>query len=384
MRNIAIIGGGIGGLCTAIALQRIGLHVKVYESASQIKPLGAGLVLAANAMKALFEIGVGQDVLHAGNILSSFEILSQQGRVITKTNSLKVSKQFGTDNVTIHRADLHAILLQQLTPQTLELGKVCTQVVQKQTRVEVGFKDGTSTSADCLIATDGIHSIIRQNLLPHSKPRYAGYTCWRAVISGYPAHFETTRATETWGTKGRFGIVPLPKNRIYWFVCLNAPRADTRMTHFTVKDLFREFKEYHPPIPQILELTQDNQLIHNDISDLKPIKQFAFGRIVLAGDAAHATTPNMGQGACQAIEDAIVLANCFKNNTSVEQAFRAFENKRLERTTRIVNTSWHIGKMAQVENSFIAAARNTLLRLVPDTLNEKQLHFLYNVDFNKV
>jgi 2-polyprenyl-6-methoxyphenol hydroxylase-like FAD-dependent oxidoreductase len=129
-------------------------------------------------------------------------------------------------------------------------------------------------------------------------------------------------------------------------------------------------------------MTGDEQLIWNDIIDIKPVKQFAFGRILLSGDAAHATTPNMGQGACQAIEDAIVLANCMAVYSSdIQKAFKVFEQKRISRTTRIVNTSWQVGKMAQLENKLLTSIRNTLLRLVPPSANEKQLQFLYNVDF---
>jgi 2-polyprenyl-6-methoxyphenol hydroxylase-like FAD-dependent oxidoreductase len=385
MKHIAILGGGIGGLCTAIALQRKGFEVKVYEFAPQLKPLGAGLVLAANAVKALFDLGIGSRLLQAGCVLSSFEILDESGKIITKTNSLEVSKKFGTDNVAIHRADLHQILLSCLQPQTIELGKACNHVEQSASGVRLFFKDGSEAQADYLIAADGIHSVVRQQLMPESKPRYAGYTCWRAVIEGQPAGFGNQRATETWGSQGRFGIVPLSNNRIYWFACKNAPFQHARYATFTTKDLLLNFKQYHKPIPEILEMTGDKPLIWNDIIDIKPIKQFAFGKILLCGDAAHATTPNMGQGACQAIEDAIVLAHCMAlYATDTEKAFRVFEKKRITRTTRIVNTSWQLGKIAQVENKLLTHLRNSLLRLIPPSVNEKQLQFLYNVDFAEV
>jgi 2-polyprenyl-6-methoxyphenol hydroxylase-like FAD-dependent oxidoreductase len=380
-----ILGGGIGGLCTAIALQKKGFQVKVYESAPQLKFLGAGLGLAANAVKALMDIGIGHELLQSGRVLSSFEILEENGKVITRTDSLKVSEKFGTDNVTIHRADLHRILLSYLQPQTLELGKTCKNIEQSAAGVRVFFHDGSEVKADYVIAADGVHSIVRQQLIPGSKPRYAGYTCWRAVIDGLPSGFHSHRATETWGTKGRFGIVPLSNNRIYWFACKNAPYQDKKLAQFTTKDLLRNFGNYHQPIPQILEMTSDEQLIWNDIIDIKPVKQFAFGRILLSGDAAHATTPNMGQGACQAIEDAIVLANCMAVYSSdIEKAFKVFEQKRISRTARIVNTSWQLGKIAQLENKLLSGIRNGLLRLVPPSANEKQLQFLYNVDFADV
>lgn len=379
------MGGGIGGLCTAIALQKKGFIVKVYESAPKLKPLGAGLGLAANAVKALTDIGIGTELMQAGAVLSSFEIMAESGQLITKTNSLEVSKKFGIDNFTIHRADLHQILLSYLQPQTLELNKACKDFEQTAEGVRIFFKDGSEEKADYLIAADGIHSVVRQKLLPGSTPRYAGYTCWRAVINHVPVNFHKQKATETWGSKGRFGIVPLLNNRIYWFACKNASYQDTRFANFNTKDLLNNFRSYHQPIPQILEMTKDEQLIWNDIIDIKPIKQFAFGKVLLSGDAAHATTPNMGQGACQAIEDAIVLANCMSVYASdIEKAFQVFEKKRISRTTRIVNTSWQVGKMAQVENKWLLSVRNSLLRLIPPSLNEKQLQFLYNVDFANV
>jgi 2-polyprenyl-6-methoxyphenol hydroxylase-like FAD-dependent oxidoreductase len=126
-------------------------------------------------------------------------------------------------------------------------------------------------------------------------------------------------------------------------------------------------------------------MLCHDIIDVKPIRQFAFGHILLCGDAAHATTPNMGQGACQAIEDAIVLANCMATySADIQKAFQVFEKKRISRTTRIVNTSWQIGKLAQIENKVLSNLRNGLMRLIPPSANEKQLQFLYNVDFTAV
>jgi 2-polyprenyl-6-methoxyphenol hydroxylase-like FAD-dependent oxidoreductase len=214
MKTIAILGGGIGGLCTAIALQRKGFEVKVYESAPRLKPLGAGLVLAANAVKALVDIGIGQELMQTGAVLSSFEILQENGKVITRTNSLEVSKKFGTDNFTIHRADLHRLLLNYLQPGTLVVGATCKDVEQTNNGVRVFFEDGSELHTDFLIAADGVHSVVRQKLLPESKPRYAGYTCWRAVVEGQPDGFQANKATETWGSRGRFGLVPLSGNRI--------------------------------------------------------------------------------------------------------------------------------------------------------------------------
>ena len=151
---------------------------------------------------------------------------------------------------------------------------------------------------------------------------------------------------------------------------------------YKTTDLAARFKDYHAPIPQLLQATRDEQLIWSDIIDLKPIQKYAFGRVLLLGDAAHATTPNMGQGACQAIEDAAVLMDeCEKILGDLAQVFHNFECRRLQRTHTIVNRSWSIGKVAQWTNPFLIGLRNTAFRLIPPSVNERQMAFLYQTDF---
>lgn len=379
--SFAIVGGGIGGLTLAIAMQRQGYQVKVYESAVDIKPLGAGIMLAANAIKALSEIGIAEDVITKGKVLRKLIIKDLHGKIISETDSERIKLRYGLiNNFTIHRADLHDVLLQKLQPGTLELGKGCIDFKQND-GVTLHFEDGTTAHADYVIASDGIHSVFRKKLLPESQPRYAGYTCWRAVIDNVPADFNYEETIETWGAGSRFGIVPLNGKRVYWFACINAPVNDQAKRAYKVDDLLKHFGEFHDPVSKILMRTKDEQVIWSDIHDLAPIKKFAFGNVVLMGDAAHATTPNMGQGACMAIEDAAVLANCLDEYSSPEEAFYHFEKQRITRTTKIVNTSWRLGRVAQLQNPILAKLRNTAIRLTPQSVAEKQFKFLYEVDF---
>jgi 2-polyprenyl-6-methoxyphenol hydroxylase-like FAD-dependent oxidoreductase len=381
MRKVLIIGGGIGGLTTAIALRQRGLDIQVYENAPVLQPLGAGIVLAANAMQVLRTLGVEDEILAQGKLLRHFSILSQKGDVLAQTDSLRVSRQYGNDNFAIHRADLHRMLLAHLGHDAVQTGKRCTGFAQTARGVQVRFDDGTEASGDYLVAADGIHSTIRRQLLPQSAPRYAGYTCWRTVIDGWPAGLDGERATETWGHRGRIGLVPLTDNRVYLFACKKAPARSEQMRGYTAAGLLTLFHNYHAPVPQVLAAAANHPLLWNDILDLAPLRQFAFGRVVLTGDAAHATTPNMGQGACQAIEDALVLANCFEKYPDGATAFEVFEQKRLARTGEIIRTSRQIGQVAQLENKFLATLRNAAMRLVPESVNEKRLKFLYKPEF---
>jgi 2-polyprenyl-6-methoxyphenol hydroxylase-like FAD-dependent oxidoreductase len=381
-KSFAIVGGGIGGLALAIAMQRNGYNVNVFENATEIRPLGAGLVLAANAMKALSSIGISDDVLAKGKVLRRLMIKSKEGKTLTLTDSEKITERFGMiNNFTIHRADLHDVLIKHLAPDTLHLGKGCATFEQTDAGVKLFFHDGTTTKVDYLIACDGIHSVFRKKLLPGSQIRYAGYTCWRAVIDDVPSDFNFDETVETWGAGCRFGIVPLTQKRVYWFACLNAKANDPVMRASRVKDLLRHFAEFHDPVVQLLLRTRDEQLIWSDINDIAPIRRFAFGNISLMGDAAHATTPNMGQGACMALEDAAVMANCIEEYHTVEEAFKQFERKRIERTTKIVNTSWTLGKVAQFENPLLTSLRNTAIRFTPQSVAERQFKFLYEISF---
>jgi len=380
--KFAIIGGGIGGLTLAIAMQRKGYDVTVFEGATQIKPLGAGLVLAANAVKALSSVGICEEVLAKGKIIRKLFIKDQYGAVLSETDAEKISERFGMiNNFTIHRADLHEVLLRHLQPGSLELGKSCVDFISEGEKVKLIFQDGTTTSADYIVAADGIHSVFRKKLIPDSLPRFAGYTCWRAVIDDIPAGLNLEETVETWGAGSRFGVVPLTDKRLYWFACLNAKPNDENMRNYQVKDLLRHFGEFHDPVTKILMRTKNEQLIWSDIIDLQPIDRFAFKNIVLTGDAAHATTPNMGQGACMALEDAAVLANCIDDYSTVEEAFKQFETKRLARTAKIINTSRTLGRVAQLENPLLMGLRNTAIRLTPKKIAERQFKFLYEISF---
>lgn len=324
-KSISILGGGIAGLATAIALNRTGFSATVYEASAELRPVGAGLGLGANAMMAFEQLGIKTEISRRGRQLPSFTIYDQSGRKIMKTDHAALSKGSNDRNFSIHRADLHECLLHHLKSGQLVLGKRLKHASLDKDPLCLTFEDGTQVNTDFLIVADGIHSFIRKELLPDAITRYAGYTCWRAVIDNNELQLE--ESSETWGKNGRFGIVPLANNKIYWFACLNRPRQDAEAAQYEISDLHKFFRNYHQPIPQIIAQTRQEHLIWNDIIDLKPIERFAFKCVLLIGDAAHATTPNMGQGACQAIEDAVTLGQCLADATTIETAFADFEKK---------------------------------------------------------
>ncbi len=375
-----ILGGGIAGLSTAIALRKIGIEALVVEAAPEIKAVGAGLALAANAMMALRQIGMADQVIREGKELNAFSIYDQKGKLISRTDTDPANSSFGISNFTIHRADLHRVLLAQLDHENVLTGKRSVDFSEDPDGYVVRFEDGDQIQANYLIVAEGIHSPIRRKLLPTQKIRYSGYTCWRGIMDNSSLNIAET--SETWGKKGRFGVTPLAKNQVYWYACINAGELNSDLKNYTKADLVEKFKDFHFPIPEVLAGTMPGQIIWNDIIDLEPLPNFAFGNLVLIGDADHATTPNMGQGACMAIEDAAILASCLEKNPEPAQAFLAFEKRRLSRTRKIVNDSWRLGKISQLENPLLMSLRDAFFRMIPQKVTQKQIESLYQVDLS--
>jgi 2-polyprenyl-6-methoxyphenol hydroxylase-like FAD-dependent oxidoreductase len=376
-----VIGGGIGGLCTALALQKAGIDTTVYEAAPKFRGLGAGVGLAANAMQGLARLGVMDEVVARGKQLDALVIFDEHGQVISNMDTRRLSRRYGINNFVIHRADLHEVLLRHLHPDSVVLGKRCEEIVQQDNQVRVMFADGSHVTADLLIAADGISSVVRQQLVPESVPRYAGYTCWRAVIDNPGVEINSMISAETWAPEGRVGIAPLPGDKIYWYACINAPQRDEKMQRMTPEKLARHFEKVHSPVEAVLASTAPEQLIWNDIADLKPLKHFVYGRIVLLGDAAHATTPNMGQGACQAIEDAVVLAQCLQQEPELAVALAKYEKRRKARTAKVIRLSRTLGEVAHWPNPLLGKLRNALFRAMPRFITQRQMEDLYKVDF---
>ncbi|MDN7240741.1 FAD-dependent monooxygenase [Planococcus sp. N028] len=377
--KIAIIGGGIGGLCTAVTLQKQGIPVQVYDSAPSFRPVGAGIGIGSNAMQALMDIGIGNDVFANGYELHSLVLQNEKGKPLKVASFSDFSKRSGQKNITIHRGDLHRTLIDALAPGTVQYGKKCVFVEQDTEKVTAFFEEGTPISADFLIAADGIHSPIRQKLLPESKPRYAGYTCWRGITDNN-GRVEEYTSSELWSTKGRFGIAPMKGGRIYWFACINSTARNPLYQNLSPANIAQLFDHFPKYVPDIIANTPLEHILHHDILDIKPLRRFVYGKIVLLGDAAHATTPNMGQGAGQAIEDAIVLGNGFKRFKDPQKALKFYEDKRVARTAKVIRLSRQIGAAAQIRSRPLAAARDFLFPFVPSKLLQQRLKFLYDVE----
>ena len=370
IKQTIIGGGGIGGLCAAIALRQIGIGVKVYEQAEKLEAVGAGLTLWPNAIKALRKLGVADAVIKTGAKIERGELRTANGRVLSRSEHDEFERLFGEPTIAIHRADLHDILRSALPQDVVQLSARCARVEQDESKAIVHFADGRSDQADLIVGADGIHSVIRKQLFPEVALRYSGYTSWRGVVATTDeAALGVT--SETWGRGSRFGIVRVDKERVYWFATANVPAGQTQTAQERKEFLLNRFKCWHHPVEFLIRSTPTEAVLRNDIYDFKSLAHWSEGRVCLLGDAAHPTTPNLGQGACMAIESAVVLARSLSQEDSLSRALQRYEAERKPRTTWITNQSWKIGRLGQIENPILCSARDFVTRILPSEISKR-------------
>jgi 2-polyprenyl-6-methoxyphenol hydroxylase-like FAD-dependent oxidoreductase len=376
--KVLIIGGGIGGLCAAVALRRAGFNdVSVFEQAPAYRAIGFGLTLWSNAVRALDRLGVGPAVRAlAPRKVTRGAIRRADGRILLELPGDLYERAFGAPGVPLHRADLLAILLAALPPGTVRNDCHCEGFAEDAAGVTAHFTGGRAERGDLLIGADGIRSVTRRTIFGDGLAdplRYAGYTAWRGVC---PFPHDGLIAGETWGRGRRFGIVPIGGNgpeRVYWFAAADAPQGQTDAPDGSKAKLLSLFAGWHEPIEALVRATSDDAIERRDLYDREPRMQWSSpaGRATLLGDAAHPTTPNLGQGACQAIEDAVVLADCLKQSPAdLPRALAAYESARASHTARVVNESRKLGQICQWSNPLACALRNAI---VSRTAPEKQM-----------
>ncbi|QEU96711.1 FAD-dependent monooxygenase [Streptomyces kanamyceticus] len=373
MGNTAVVvGGGIGGLAAAIGLRRVGWDVTVLERASTLDDAGAGISLAANGLRALDELGVGKAVRDASRGQYTGGTRTPEGRWLARMDGSALEEAVGTPIMGIPRATLHRLLRDALPAAALVTGAEVTSVERTgpgTVQVDCG---ATVLDADLVVAADGIGSKIRGRLFPdHPGPVHSGSTVLRALTEH--AVDLRTDFELTWGRGAEFGHIALQDGRAEWHAVLNLP-AGTRFAD-PLAELRRRFHTWHDPIPALLDATRPQAVLHHDVNELgTPLPSYVVGRIALLGDAAHAMTPNLGQGACQALEDAVTLAASLGADSTVEAALARYDAERLPRSRAIARAARQAGRMGQrLSHPLAVTLRNTAMRLTPSRLAIRML-----------
>jgi 2-polyprenyl-6-methoxyphenol hydroxylase-like FAD-dependent oxidoreductase len=360
-----VVGAGIGGVAAAIALRRAGIECDLFERAPAPREVGAGIVLWGNALAALRAIGAAEGVLAVGEPMRAGELRDARGRVLSRQRVEEWDRDLGEPSVVAHRAELLEGLLASLPGEPPRFGHECVDVRAASDGVELAFANGNRARGELVIGADGLSSRVRRALGDASPPRYSGYTCWRAIASVAEELVPPGYLCETWGRGRRFGWLRIPRGRVYWFATLNAAQGELDPSPAAgLARLAELYRGWWGPIPTLIAATEPARLLRNDILDRPPRRGLGRGRITLLGDAAHPTTPNVGQGACLALEDAVVLARELAARP-IEPALRAYERARHARTAEVVRFSWHLGRAGQWTSAFACWLRDRALAATP-------------------
>lgn len=374
--DVVVIGAGLAGLSLAHGFQQSGARTMVVEQAPADRPQGNGLSLMPNGLTALHALGLGPQLeqLTRGHSPAGGGQRTPDGRWLYRLPARAV----GSVRV-VHRAELHAVLVQALVPGTVRFGVRATLVDPLTGQVQLqgpGIDDDPSgggdedpmVRADLVVCADGLRSRARAAIGSDPGIRYAGYGAWRGVT---PAAVPGVEPSETWGRGLRFGLVPLPDNRVYWFAVRNGPPTATAQdAHREVLDLFGT---WHDPIRRVVESTDAATITWSPIEELaRPLTTLFRGVSVLVGDAAHAMTPNLGQGGNQGLEDAATLVRLLTRSAAgapdrqvLAQLLARYDELRRPRTQRIARLSRQLGRIASTEQALLAIGRDALLRLTP-------------------
>lgn len=354
---ILIIGGGIGGLTAAIALRAAGFSVQVFERALEPQETGAAISVMANAAGVLKHYGLLHALLEHGEPITAGTIQPNNGGPLMPPIQIKTE----VPGVLLHRADLQAILLSAVPPETVNCGEMFISFQQDRQGVTAKFQSGREARGPLLIGADGLHSAVRDKLLSDGPPVYRGYQCWRGVNPGG----NVPNVAEILGQGVRVGLIPMGDRGAAWWLCANEAETASDEPGGRKIKLLRLLTGWHETVREIISGTPDGSICKNAIYDRPARGGWSRGRVLIIGDAAHPTTPNLGQGGGMAIEDAALLSRCLTHFPDHTQAFARFENLRLARVKKIVHQSRLWGRMGQWSHPVACRLRNFLLQAIP-------------------
>lgn len=335
MRNlrIVVLGGGIGGLTAAAFLGRAGYDVTLYERAPEITPIGAGISLWPNGVKVMHWLGVGDELSALAPPMRTLRYVSPRGQELKVISLTELERAAGQRVYPIARTDLQFALLRRLDPEQVILGATCVSAEQTADEVRLHFDDGCTVKADLLVAADGVRSVVRELVTGRAwPPRYAGNVNWNGLIEFGDDLGPRDAFTLIVGDGRRCGFMPVSGGRAYFFfdaaVVNNAAveRGEWR------SELEEQFAGWEGPARSLIRRFDESRMVRQPMCDLDPLPRLVAGRVALLGDAAHAATPMLGQGAAMAMEDAEILTRCLvTTDAPVPQVLERYQAQRIAR-----------------------------------------------------
>ena len=337
--KITIIGAGMAGLTTGIALKKFGHDVTIYEQAEQILPVGAAISLWSNGVKCLNYLGLTEQVAKLGGQMDNLAYVDGlTGDVMTQFSLMPLIEEVGQRPYPVSRSDLQNMLMDEFGRDNIQLGKKMIALYDDGQTVRVSFADGSEIQTELLVGADGTHSMTRAYVLDETvERRYAGYVNWNGLVNISVELAPADQWTTFVGEGKRASLMPVADNRFYFFFDVPLPVGLTN-DRSQYKTLLKEyFQGWCPQVQSLIESIDEQRTNRVEIHDIEPFANFYKGNVVIVGDAAHSTTPDIGQGGCQAMEDAIYLARALQINTlGLQDALKRYQNKRNERANELV------------------------------------------------
>jgi 2-polyprenyl-6-methoxyphenol hydroxylase-like FAD-dependent oxidoreductase len=367
-QQILVIGAGISGLATAVALQRRGHDVTVIEERTDTSS-GAGISIWPNALAALDEIGLGDAVRNAGGRVTAGALRWRDGTWLRHPSPHRLVKALGEPLVVIRRSELTKVLSDALADGTMHSGLSARELVTTADGVRVTLADSTTRDASAVIGADGTRSVVARHLNGALADRYVGYTAWRGVAD---CSIDPDVAGEVLGPGIEFGHVPLGSDGTYWFATERAPVGQVA-PQGELAYLRARFGSWAEPIPAVLAATHSDDVLRNDLYDRDQARQWSLGPVLVVGDAAHPMRPHLGQGGCQGLEDAAVLARFAGGDDDLAAAFARFAAFRRPRVRSLVRESKLIGQIVNLRPPFLSGLATRATVLAPEALMTRQL-----------
>jgi 2-polyprenyl-6-methoxyphenol hydroxylase-like FAD-dependent oxidoreductase len=373
-QRVLVVGGGLSGLSTAMALRQRGFDAAVFEAAPELREAGAGVNVWVNGMMALARLGLAERVLCAGAPVDIHRTRTRRGRVLSTVPVGALARDHGLlPPVVVRRTELLRALAEPIPAAVVHHGAQAVGFVQDPDGVTLHLADGTQERGALLVGADGINSAIRAQLVPEVRPRYAGYQSLRGLVRFQHPLIAPAVFTMTHGRGDRFGYCPAGHGWLWWFGVMPLPEGSTDPPAGRQAELLDHFGDFAEPVPTILAATPDDAILRNDVRDVPPLSRWGEGRVTLVGDAAHAAAVGGGRGVSEAIEDSVVLADCLAAAATAAaagaeghdliSALRRFEAARRPPTAANQNRSWDYGVLLSRTSPLACTARDLTVAL---------------------
>ena len=366
MTKVVVVGAGIGGLATSIALRGTDAEVVVLERAPELSKveLGAGVTLWCNAMLILDRLGVGAEIRERGAVLGCFEQRTARGRLLSRWPLDEMARRLGAPVCGINRPDLHAALVAGAGEERVRTGCNVERFEQADGAVSVALAGGGSESGDVLIGADGLDSRIRGQLLGEQALRHSGLTMWRANVPYDEAFAPGVDFIAWWGAGTKFVVFRSGPERLSWEGIVTSPPGGQDPPGTRKRAAIERFRDFADPVLRVIDATSEEAIFRTDVFDRPPDERWGEGRVTLLGDAAHPMTFAVGQGAAQALEDALAIGRVLgEDGADVEAALRSYERPRIARAAHFQSMAWRLARAGVLEARPAQALRNAAFTL---------------------